>query len=58
MVSLILASTVSYSFINRPVPEAIARKCAADVGIPYASDNFTDAEWRQFQQCIIYRTPQ
>jgi hypothetical protein len=26
--------------------------CADAIGIPYASDNFTDFEWEQFQQCI------
>ena len=28
--------------------------CAAAVGIPYASDNFTDDEWRQFQRCMTF----
>lgn len=28
--------------------------CAAAVGIPYASDNFTDAEWKQFQNCMLF----
>jgi hypothetical protein len=28
--------------------------CAAAVGIPYASDNFTDAEWKQFQNCMTF----
>lgn len=26
--------------------------CADAVGIPYASDNFTDFEWEQFKQCV------
>lgn len=26
--------------------------CAAAVGIPYASDNFSDWEWEQFQYCL------
>jgi hypothetical protein len=26
--------------------------CADAVGIPYASDNFTDEEWEQFKQCL------
>jgi hypothetical protein len=28
--------------------------CAAIVNIPYASDNFTDLEWQQFQDCLNY----
>jgi hypothetical protein len=27
------------------------RVCAAIVGIPYASDNFTEKEWGEFQDC-------
>jgi hypothetical protein len=52
---LLLATIVQYDFLDRPVPEAVARQCAADVGIPYASDNFTDTEWREFQRCVIHR---
>lgn len=26
--------------------------CADAVGIPYASDNFTDEEWNEFQKCL------
>ncbi len=26
--------------------------CADAVGIPYASDNFTDFEWEQFKECL------
>lgn len=25
--------------------------CSVVVGIPYASDNFTDKEWQEFLQC-------
>lgn len=28
--------------------------CAEVVGIPYASDNFTDQEWEQFQRCMEF----
>lgn len=28
------------------------KACAWTVGIPYASDNFTDAEWEKFQLCV------
>lgn len=32
----------------------VNRFCAAMVNIPYASDNFTDEEWKQFQHCVKY----
>lgn len=32
----------------------INRLCAAIVEIPYASDNFSDKEWEQFQNCLMY----
>ena len=32
----------------------INRACAAIVGIPYASDNFTDQEWEQFKRCLVF----
>jgi hypothetical protein len=32
----------------------VNRVCAAIVNIPYASDNFSDAEWKQFQQCVRF----
>jgi hypothetical protein len=55
MIALLLASVVQYDFLSTPVPESIARKCAADVGIPYASDNFSDTEWQEFKRCIIHK---
>lgn len=55
MIAFLLASAVQYDFLSTPVPESIARRCAADVGIPYASDNFSDAEWEEFKRCIIYK---
>lgn len=30
------------------------RLCANIVQIPYASDNFTDKEWNDFQRCLKY----
>ena len=32
-------------------PESVSRYCAKAVGIPYASDNFSDREWEQFKSC-------
>ena len=31
--------------------EDINKFCAYVVGIPYASDNFTDEEWERFKYC-------
>ena len=31
--------------------ESVNRFCAYVVGIPYASDNFTDDEWERFKFC-------
>ena len=31
--------------------EEINKFCAYVVGIPYASDNFTDEEWKRFVYC-------
>jgi hypothetical protein len=31
--------------------ENVNKFCAYVVGIPYASDNFTDEEWTRFQYC-------
>ncbi len=32
----------------------VNRLCAAIVQIPYASDNFSDEEWKQFQLCLRF----
>jgi hypothetical protein len=32
----------------------VNRLCAAIVGIPYASDNFTDKEWEEFKECVEF----
>ena len=36
--------------------ETINRFCARVVGIPYASDDFTDEEWERFKYCKITLT--
>lgn len=47
MISILLATA-----LNNPIPEITARYCAKQVGIPYASDNFTDQEWERFTLCV------
>lgn len=32
----------------------VNRVCAASVGIPYASDNFSDKDWKRFQKCVKF----
>ena len=32
----------------------VNRLCAAIVQIPYASDNFSDQEWDEFQDCLRF----
>jgi hypothetical protein len=32
----------------------INRLCAEVVGIPYASDNFSDEDWEKFKSCVNY----
>lgn len=36
------------------IPININRVCSAIVNIPYASDNFTDEEWKQFKECLAF----
>jgi hypothetical protein len=39
------------AIINTNRVEQINKFCAYVVGIPYASDNFTDEEWKRFTFC-------
>jgi hypothetical protein len=32
----------------------VNRVCAAIVGIPYASDNFSDAQFQKFKKCLRF----
>jgi negative regulator of sigma E activity len=48
MIAILLATVTS---ISPMMDESINRMCAYKVGIPYASDNFTEEEWRKFQLC-------
>jgi hypothetical protein len=50
MIELIALALISQS---QPAEysETVNRFCAYVVGIPYASDNFTDEEWNRFVYC-------
>lgn len=56
MKSLILLSIVLFTsgpaFATENITINANKFCADAVNIPYASDNFSDFEWEQFQQCI------
>lgn len=32
----------------------VNRLCAEVVGIPYASDDFSDEDWQQFKSCVNF----
>lgn len=50
--TLILFSTPSYSQELQRIN--INKVFSAVVGIPYASDNFSDLEWQQFKDCLTF----
>jgi hypothetical protein len=52
MIEFALATALSTVVANsQPDSEKVNRFCAYLVGIPYASDNFTDAEYERFLVC-------
>ena len=52
MIEFLLASTLSASQAHTiQKKEDVNKVCAYIVGIPYASDNFTDNEWNRFVLC-------
>jgi hypothetical protein len=51
MLSILLATVTAFQD-PYVAPENIRRHCAAVVGIPYASDNFSEKEWQQFVGCV------
>lgn len=50
MIDLIASAVLTANNYNQD-PEQINKFCAYVVGIPYASDNFSDEEWKRFQYC-------
>jgi hypothetical protein len=52
MMEFVLASVLSNAQAHAiQEQEKVNMVCAYIVGIPYASDNFTDAEWERFKLC-------
>jgi hypothetical protein len=56
MISLLATIMLQVPTQNYVIPESVARYCATTVGIPYASDNFSDREWEQFKSCTYKET--
>jgi len=56
MISLLTTIMLQVPTQNYAIPESVARYCAKVVGIPYASDNFSDREWEQFKSCTYKET--
>ena len=51
MIAFLLATITAFQD-PYVAPEHIQRRCAAVVGIPYASDNFSEEEWYKYLECI------
>jgi hypothetical protein len=52
MIEFLLASTLSASQAHAiQNKEDVNKVCAYIVGIPYASDNFSDNQWNRFVLC-------
>lgn len=49
MIGILLTATLATPPVTRE--EQINQFCSYVVGIPYASDNFTDEEWKRFKFC-------
>ena len=45
------AAPQAFSDLDYRAQEVVDRYCSKQVGIPYASDNFTGREWSHFKQC-------
>ena len=46
-----LLASVFILTAEKPYSENVNKTCAYIVGIPYASDNFSDEEWERFKLC-------
>ena len=55
MKTLLALTVILFSpaaFAQEVYPINVNKLCAAIVGIPYASDNFSDAQWEKFKTCV------
>lgn len=51
--SFLLLSTPAFAE-DMMIRVNVNRVCAKIVGIPYASDNFSDVEWEKFKKCVRF----
>jgi hypothetical protein len=51
---LVIPFTIAFPAQAEMITINVNRVCAAIVNIPYASDDFSDEEWEQFKNCLIY----
>lgn len=51
--SILLFSTPAFAE-DMMIRVNVNRVCAKIVGIPYASDNFSDVEWEKFKHCVRF----
>lgn len=51
MIEFFIASVIQVIPYTANKEEQLNRTCSYLVGIPYASDNFTDEEWERFLLC-------
>lgn len=51
MIEVLAATLIASSAKESYQYENINKFCAYVVGIPYASDNFNDEEWKRFLYC-------
>ena len=56
MIALLAVVMLQVPTQDYVIPENVARYCAKMVGIPYASDNFSDREWEQLKSCTYKET--
>ena len=51
---LAIPFTFSFPVKAEMIMVNVNRVCASIVNIPYASDNFSDEEWKKFEECRDY----
>ena len=52
MITLLAVVMLQVPTQDYAIPVPIAKYCAKVVGIPYASDNFSEQEWKRFTKCV------
>jgi len=50
-VAAVAAPNTSYYRLTEGQQSTIDKMCSQQVGVPYGTDNLTDGEWWEFDQC-------